>query len=69
MIEMMTDQIPGVPRKTARKQAIAALTTMMGTLVLSRIAGTGEFSDEILGLRPRGRAGTRGCSEAGSEEG
>ena len=48
MIEMMTDQISGVPRKAARKQAIAALTTMMGTLVLSRIAGTGEFSDEIL---------------------
>src|SRR6478736_5786586 len=45
MIEMMTDQIPDVPRKAA----IAALTTMMGTLVLSRIAGTGEFSDEILG--------------------
>ena len=49
MIEMMTDQITDVPRKAARKQAIAALTTMMGTLVLSRIAGTGEFSDEILG--------------------
>src|SRR6478735_6261355 len=42
------DQRPAVPRKAARKQAIAALTTMMGTLVLSRIAGTGEFSDEIL---------------------
>ena len=34
--------------RTARKQAISALTTMMGTLVLSRIAGNGEFSDEIL---------------------
>ena len=49
MIDMMADQIPDVPRKAARKQAIAALATMMGTLVLSRIAGTGEFSDEILG--------------------
>lgn len=48
MVEMMADQVPDVPRKTARKQAIAALTTMMGTLVLSRIAGNGEFSDEIL---------------------
>ena len=48
MIDMMTDQIPDVPRKAARKQAMAALTTMMGTLVLSRIAGSGEFSDEIL---------------------
>ncbi len=49
MIDMMADQILDVPRKTARKQAIAALTTMMGTLVLSRIAGSGEFSEEILG--------------------
>ena len=49
MIEMMADQIPDVPRKAARKQAIATLATMMGTLVLSRIAGNGEFSDEILG--------------------
>jgi TetR/AcrR family transcriptional regulator, transcriptional repressor for nem operon len=48
MIDMMADQILDVPRKTARKQAMATLATMMGTLVLSRIAGTGEFSDEIL---------------------
>jgi TetR/AcrR family transcriptional repressor of nem operon len=49
MIDMLADQIPEVPRKTARKQAMAAIATMMGTLVLSRIAGSGEFSDEILG--------------------
>src|SRR4051794_33763561 len=49
MIEMMADQILDVPRKAAHKQAVAALATMMGTLVLSRIAGNGEFSDEILG--------------------
>jgi TetR/AcrR family transcriptional repressor of nem operon len=49
MIDMMADQVLDVPRKAARKQAISALTTMMGTLVLSRIAGNGEFSDEILG--------------------
>ena len=48
MIDMMADQILDVPRKTARKQAVAALATMIGTLVLSRIAGNGEFSDEIL---------------------
>src|SRR3954471_5217350 len=48
MIDMMADQILDVPRKAARKQAMAALATMMGTLVLSRIAGSGEFSDEIL---------------------
>jgi TetR/AcrR family transcriptional regulator, transcriptional repressor for nem operon len=49
MIDMLADQIPELPRKTARKQAMAAVATMMGTLVLSRIAGSGEFSDEILG--------------------
>jgi TetR/AcrR family transcriptional regulator, transcriptional repressor for nem operon len=48
MIDMIADQIPDLPRKAARKQASAALATMMGTLVLSRIAGNGEFSDEIL---------------------
>src|SRR6266700_2071303 len=49
MIDMMADQILVVPRKTARRQAMGVLATMMGTLVLARIAGNGEFSDEILG--------------------
>ena len=48
MIDMMADQILDVPRKTARKQAMATLATMMGTLVLARVAGSGEFSDDIL---------------------
>jgi TetR/AcrR family transcriptional regulator, transcriptional repressor for nem operon len=48
MIEMMADQVPELPRKMARQQAIAALSTMAGALVLSRVAGSGEFSDEIL---------------------
>ena len=48
MIDMMADQLLDVPRKTARKQALAILATMMGTMVMSRIAGTGEFSGEIL---------------------
>src|SRR5215475_338846 len=48
MIDMIADQIPDVPRKAARKQASATLATMMGTLVLSRIAGNGEFSGDIL---------------------
>ena len=48
MVDMIADHLPDVPRKAARKQAIAALATMMGTLVLSRIAGSGEFSDEVL---------------------
>ncbi len=46
---MLAEQLPGATPKAARKQAMATLATMMGTLVLSRIAGSGEFSDEILG--------------------
>jgi TetR/AcrR family transcriptional repressor of nem operon len=46
---MLAEQIPGVPRKAARKQAMAAIATMMGTLVMARVAGNSEFSDEILG--------------------
>src|SRR5207253_4035285 len=38
-----------VPRKAARKQAMAMIATMMGTIVLARVAGDGDFSDEILG--------------------
>src|SRR5882724_10630048 len=48
MIDMMADQLPDLPRKAARKQAAAALATMMGTVVLARVAGSGEFSEEIL---------------------
>jgi TetR/AcrR family transcriptional repressor of nem operon len=49
MIDMLAAQIPEVPRKAARKQATAAIATMMGTLVMARVAGNGDFSDEILG--------------------
>ena len=49
MIDMLAEQIPDQPRKAARKQAMASVATMMGTMVLARIAGNGEFSDEILG--------------------
>ncbi len=49
MIDMLAEQIPQVPRKAARKRAMAAIATMMGTLVLARVAGNGDFSDEILG--------------------
>src|ERR1700738_2902846 len=35
MIEMIAAQIPDLPRKTARKQAMGSLATMMGTLVLA----------------------------------
>jgi TetR/AcrR family transcriptional repressor of nem operon len=49
MIEMLAAQVPGVPHKAARKRALATLATMTGTLVLARIAGNGDFSDEVLG--------------------
>jgi len=49
MVDMLAEQIPDVPRKAARKQATAAIATMMGTMVLARIAGNADFSDEILG--------------------
>jgi TetR/AcrR family transcriptional repressor of nem operon len=49
MIDMLAAQIPDVPRKAARQQAMSTIATMMGTLVLARVAGNGEFSDEILG--------------------
>jgi TetR/AcrR family transcriptional regulator, transcriptional repressor for nem operon len=48
MIELFTAQISDLPPKQARKKAVATIATMMGTLVLARIAGNGEFSDEIL---------------------
>jgi TetR/AcrR family transcriptional repressor of nem operon len=48
MIDMLASLIPDVPPKAARKQAVAVIGTMMGTLVMARIAGNGEFSDEIL---------------------
>ncbi len=48
MIDLMADQVRGVPRKTARKRATGTLATIMGARIMARIAGTGEASDEIL---------------------
>ncbi len=48
MIDLLTAQIPDIPRKAARKQAMATIATMMGTLVMARVAGNGDFSEEIL---------------------
>ena len=48
LVDLIADQIQDVPRKIARKQATSLLATMMGTLVLARIAGSGELSDEVL---------------------
>lgn len=48
MIDMLAEQIPELPPQAARKQAMAAVATMVGTLVLARVAGNGDFSEEIL---------------------
>jgi TetR/AcrR family transcriptional regulator, transcriptional repressor for nem operon len=48
MIDVIAEQITDPSPKAARKQAMATIATMMGTLVLARIAGNGEFSDQIL---------------------
>lgn len=47
MLDMMAEQFPG-DSEAARKQAIAALATMMGSILMARIAGSGEASDEFL---------------------
>lgn len=48
MIELLADYIPNLPRKAARKQAVAMLATMAGTMLLARVAGSSELSDEVL---------------------
>ena len=48
MIDMFAALTPELSSKAARKQATGAIATMIGTLVMARVAGTGEFSDEIL---------------------
>ena len=48
MIDLIADQIQGASRKAARRQAMATLATMVGALVMARIAGNGELSDEIM---------------------
>jgi len=48
MVDALAAQIPDISNKAARKQAISVIATMMGTMVLSRVAGHGEFSEHIL---------------------
>jgi TetR/AcrR family transcriptional repressor of nem operon len=48
MIDMLAEQVPAASPKAARKQAMSVIATMMGTLVMARVAGSGEFSEEIL---------------------
>jgi TetR/AcrR family transcriptional repressor of nem operon len=48
MIEVVAAEMPGLSEKDARREAIGTVAIMMGALLMSRMAGTGEFSDEIL---------------------
>lgn len=48
MMAMLVEQSPDLPAKTARRDAIAVISTIMGAMILARAAGAGDFSDEIL---------------------
>lgn len=48
MIDIVAGQMPGPTKKAARRDAIGALATMMGALLMARMAGTGDLSEEIL---------------------
>jgi TetR/AcrR family transcriptional repressor of nem operon len=48
MIDMIAGQICDVAPKAARQQAMAVMATMMGALLMARIAGSGELSEAIL---------------------
>ena len=66
MIDMLAAQIPELPRKAARKQAMAVIATLMGTLVLARVAGNGDFSDEILGAGREALLGRTAAPKSGA---
>ncbi len=48
MVEMLAEQISDASAEAAREQATAALATMVGTLILARVGGSGKLSDDIL---------------------
>lgn len=48
MILVLVEQLPELPAKVARREAIAAISTMMGAMILARATEAGDFSDEIL---------------------
>src|SRR5437764_2749831 len=68
LVDVFADQIRDVPPKTARKRAAALLATLMGTVVMARIAGNSEFSDEILsGGREAALACASGAKDASKD--
>jgi TetR/AcrR family transcriptional repressor of nem operon len=64
MVDVFADQISDVPPKTARKRASAMLATLMGTLVMARIAGNSELSEDILSA---GREAALACASGAKE--
>lgn len=54
MIDSISENMPAQTAKAARRDAISALATMMGTLMLARMAGVGEFSEEVLAAGRQG---------------
>jgi TetR/AcrR family transcriptional repressor of nem operon len=68
MIEMIAAQIPDASPKAAHRQAMAALATMMGTLVLARVAGSGEVSDEILAVGREAVLGSETTAKSGARK-
>jgi len=65
LIEMLAEQIVDAPPQQARRQATATLATMMGSLLLARIAGSGELSDDILAAGRDAVLGQAGAAGAG----
>ncbi len=56
MITLFADQMPAISEPAARERAISTVATLVGTLILARVAGNGAFSQEILDA---GRLATR----------
>ncbi|WP_315832151.1 TetR/AcrR family transcriptional regulator [Bradyrhizobium prioriisuperbiae] len=48
MINLFAGQLADQPSAVARQKAISTIATLMGTLVLARVAGNSAFSHEIL---------------------
>ena len=68
MIVMLSEQIGEATPQVARKRAMASLATMMGTLVLARVAGSGEFSGEILAAGREAVLGAAPAADAGPKK-
>lgn len=48
LVQAVAETIPELPPAAARQKALGVLSTLIGALLLARISGTGEQSDEIL---------------------